>query len=40
MLLNEDIVDIKKPDRICLLNFVVYEISELLIVLYQIFDID
>ena len=29
MLLNEDIVDIEKPDGICLLEFVVDEFSEL-----------
>ena len=29
MHINEDIVDIEKPDRICLLTFVVDEFSEL-----------
>ena len=29
MLLNEDIVDIEKPDGICFLEFVVDEFSEL-----------
>ena len=29
MLLNEDIVDIEKPDGVCLLTFVVAEISGL-----------
>ena len=29
MLLNKDIVDIEKPDRICSLTFVVYEFSGL-----------
>ena len=29
MLLNEDIVDIKNPDGICVLTFVVDEFSEL-----------
>ena len=29
MLLNEDIVDIEKPDTICLLNYVVDEFSRL-----------
>ena len=29
MLLNEDIVDIEKPDEICSLTFVVHEISGL-----------
>ena len=29
MLLNEDILDIKKPDEICLLDFVVHELSGL-----------
>ena len=51
MLLNEDIVDIKKPDGLCSLTFVVDEFSGLFLhptiyytlkigMLYQIFDID
>ena len=31
MLLNDDIVDIEKPDRICSLNFAVDEFSGLLL---------
>ena len=51
MLLNEDIVDIEKPDGLCSLTFVVDEFSGLFLhptiyytlkigMLYQIFDID